>query len=230
MWTAAYEMAVRCGAYVAGMSDRGPRDDVLAGVVVLLVDVAIPVALFYALRAAAVDQVAALLLSGVPPAIRLGAALIRHRALDKLGLIVLVSLGLSALAVVWSDDPRSMLVRNALIGLPIAVWMLLSIRASRPLTYEVGTSLLPSRTREMERAWSASASFRRVFRRLAVAWGIGGIANVAAGLAIALTLPVDTVPGLDAAILIVGTVVLSGFTLLSLVRTGATRLVFAQSV
>jgi len=209
-------------------SERTLREDVLAGVVVLVVDVAIPVAAYYALRAAGVDQVAALLLSGVPPAIRVAAELARHRTLDKLGLIVLVSLALSALCALSSADPRGLLIRNALIGLPIAIWMLWSIDARRPLTYEVGTSLLPSREREMERAWSASAGFRRVFRRLALAWGVGGLVNAAAGLAIALTLPVDAVPGLDAAILLAGTLALSGITLLALVRAGATRLVFAS--
>jgi hypothetical protein len=215
-------------ATFAAMRDRALRDDVLAGGVVLAVDVAIPVVLFYLLRAADVGQVTALLLSGTPPAIRVGAELLRHRALDKLGLIVLVSLCLSALAAVVSDDPRGVLVRNALIGLPIALWMLWSIRARRPLTYEVGTSLLPSRTRQMERAWTASATFRRAFRRLALAWGVG-LANVAAGLAIALTLPVDAVPGLDAAILVAGTLLLSALTLVALVRAGAFRMVFAPA-
>lgn len=213
----------------ARMNERSVRDDVLSGGVVLVVDVAIPVAMYYLLRAAGVEQVGALLLSGIPPAIRVTAELLRHRSLDKLGLIVLISLGLSALAAVWSDDPRGLLIRNALIGLPVAIWMLWSIRARRPLTYEVGTSLLPSREPEMERAWSASAGFRRVFRRLALAWGIGGLVNVAAGLAVALTLPVDAVPGLDAAILMAGTLTLSALTFVALTRAGAMRMVFAPA-
>jgi hypothetical protein len=208
---------------------RSVRDDVMSGTVVLLIDVALPVAAYYLLRAAGVDQVGALLLSGIPPAIRVSVELLRDRSLDRLGLIVLISLGLSALAVVWSDDPRSMLVRNALIGLPVAIWMLWSIRSRRPLTYEVGTSLLPSRECEMERAWSTSAGFRRVFRRLALAWGIGGLVNVGASLAIALTLPIDAVPGLDAAILLAGTLTLSALTFIALTRTGAFRLVFAPA-
>jgi hypothetical protein len=210
----------------ATIRERSLRDDVLSGAAVLIVDVAMPVAAFYLLRAAGVDPIGALLLSGIPPALRVSVELVRERTLDKLGLVVMVSLALSALCAVSSDDPRGLLIRNALIGLPIAIWMLWSIRARRPLTYEVGTSLLTSREREMERAWSRSAGFRRVFRRLALAWGFGGLVNVAAGLAIALTLPVDTVPGLDAAILAIGTLVLSALTFLALVRAGATRLVF----
>jgi hypothetical protein len=213
----------------AETSDRSVRDDVVGGATVLLVDVAIPVAAYYLLRAAGVEQIGALLLSGVPPAIRIAVELLRDRTLDKLGLIVVVSLSLSALCAVSSADPRGLLIRNALIGLPIAVWMLWSIRARRPLTYEVGTSLLPSREREMERAWSASAGFRRVFRRLALAWGLGGLVNVGVGLAIALTLPVDAVPGLDAAILMAGTLLLSALTLFALVRAGAMRMVFAPA-
>jgi hypothetical protein len=210
-------------------TERTLRDDFASGATVLLVDVAIPVAFYYLLRAAGVDQIGALLLSGIPPAIRIAVELLRDRTLDKLGLIVVISLGLSALCAVSSDDPRGLLIRNALIGLPIAIWMLWSIRAKRPLTYEVGTSLLPSREREMERAWSGSERFRQVFRRLALAWGLGGLFNVGAGLALALTLPIDAVPGLDAALLAAGTLTLSALTYVALVRAGAMRMVFAPA-
>ena len=121
----------------------------------------------------------------------------------------------------------ALLIRNALIGLPIAVWMLWSVRARRPLTFEVGTSLLPSREREMERAWYGDVAFRR---RLSPARRRLGHRRPRqrrrASLAIALTLPVDAVPGARRRDPHGRTLALARSRIFALMRAGAMRMVF----
>jgi hypothetical protein len=122
--------------------DRPPRpaDVALGGVVALAVDVVLPVALYYGLRAAAVGQVPALLLSGAPPAVRVAVVFARTRRVDVIGTLVLVALALGVLSAAIEGDARSLLVRNALFGAVFALWTLVSLRARRPLTYEVAIS------------------------------------------------------------------------------------------
>ena len=118
----------------------GLRRDLLGGLLMLAVDVVAPVAGYYLLRAAGVEPVPALLLSGIPPAVRVLARLARGRRPDALGLIVLGVIALSSIAAAFSGTARTLLVRNAIVGFPFALWTLASARAKRPLTYDVALS------------------------------------------------------------------------------------------
>ena len=107
----------------------------------MFVDFALPLIVFYTLRAAGVDQWWSLLLSGVVPAIVVVARFVRTRTVDFLALFVLsvvaLSLGISAM----SGDARTMLIRDAwggLIGGLIGVWLLVSVWVGRPaLLYRI---------------------------------------------------------------------------------------------
>lgn len=212
-----------------GLSGRRRDPEVpLRGVATLLVDLVLPVALYYGLRAAGVDQLAALLISGLPPAARVAYAFARTRRIDTIGALVLVALLLSATSSLLSGDPRTLLVRNALLGLPFGLWMLASLLASRPLTYEAAKALLPSRERAFEHAWTTEPSFRRVWRQLTVLWGGGLLLNTAASVVMAYTLTVDAVPGLETAVWIAIFIILQIITQVALHRRGAMRMIFAK--
>ena len=198
-----------------------------SGVVSLVNDLAIPVALYYGLRAGGVGQTTALCISGVPPAIRVAWVFWRTRKIDAIGALVLLGLALGVLSAAIGGDPRTLLLRNALFGLPFAAWMLLSLRARRPLTYEVAMSLLPNRSANFERAWAEEAWFRRVWRRVTVLWAAGILLNVGASLIMVFTLPVDAVPGIETAVWFGILVVLVVVSQLALYRSGAMRAVFA---
>jgi hypothetical protein len=196
-------------------------------VVTLVVDLALPVALYYALRAGGVDQLAALLVGGAPPALRVAWVLARTRHLDTIGALVLAAVVLAVVSSLIEGDPRTLLVRNALLGFPFAVWMLASLAASRPLTYLSAKALLPSKERAFERVWSAEPAFRRVWRQLTVLWGCTLLLQSAASVVMAYTLAIDSVPGLEAAVAVAVFVVLQIITQTALHRTGAMRKVFA---
>lgn len=209
----------------------GPRGDTgvpLRGAAALLVDLALPVALYYALRAAGVDQLIALLIGGAPPAARVGVTFARTRHLDAIGALVATAVALTVISSLIEGSPRTLLVRSALLGFPFALWMFASLRASRPLTYESAKALLPGKELAFERAWATEPTFRRVWRQLAVLWGCGLLLQAAANVAMAYTLPIDTVPGLDTILWLGMFVVLQIITQIALHRTGAMRMVFAR--
>jgi hypothetical protein len=201
----------------------------VGGVVSLVVDLALPVALYYGLRAADVGQTTALCISGIPPAIRVGYVFARTRTVDAIGALVLLGLSLGVLSAAIGGDPRALLLRNALLGLPFAAWMLVSLRLRRPLTYDVAMSLLPNRAEALERAWLEEPWFQRVWRRLTVLWAAGITVHVAASVAMVAALPVDAVPGIDTALWFGMLAALMVVTQVALHRSGAMRAVFAPA-
>jgi hypothetical protein len=200
----------------------------LRGAATLLVDLALPTALFYGLRAGGLDQVAALLIAGAPPALRVGFVLARHRQIDTMGVLVLAAVLLTALSSLITGNPRTLLVRNAILGIPFGLWMLASLWASRPLTYELAKSLLPARESAFEREWTENPGIRRVWRRLTILWGCGLLIHAAASMAMAATLAVEAVPGLETALWLAMFVVLQVITQVALFRTGTMRRILAR--
>jgi len=189
----------------------------------LLVDLVLPTALYYGLRADGVDQVAALLIAGAPPALRVGLVFARTRQIDTMGAVVLAALALTTLSSLVTGDPRTLLVRNAILGVPFGLWMLASLFASRPLTYELAKGLLPGKERAFEQEWIARPGLRRVWRRLTVLWGCALLTHAAASVAMAATLAVDAVPGLETALWLAMFIVLQIVTQVALYRTGTLR-------
>ena len=196
-----------------------------SGLTTLVVDVLLPVTLYYALRAGGVGQVVALLVSGAPPAVRVAVVLARTHRVDTIGALVLSALALAVAGSLIGGDARTLLIRNALFGFPFALWTLASLRARRPLVYGIATSLVPAREHVLERAWAGDPTFRRVWRRLTGLWGCGLLVQAGASVAIAATLPVDAVPGLDGALWLAMFVVLLVVTLIALHRSGVLRTV-----
>lgn len=194
----------------------------------LLVDLALPTALYYGLRAGGVSQVAALLIAGAPPAARVAVVLARTRRIDAMGVLVLGAVLLTVISSLITGDPRTLLVRNAILGIPFGLWMLASLWASRPLTYELAKSLLPTRERAFEREWTDKPAIRRVWRRLTILWGCSLLIHAAASVAMAATLAVDAVPGLETALWLTMFIVLQIITQVALYRTGTMRRILAR--
>lgn len=138
-------------------SARRRHEIPIGWILAIVLDVAAPVALYYALRGAGIGTVGALVISGLPPGIRVLVSYARTRQLDALGVLVLLALAVTILASVLGGSARTLLVRNALASLPFAAWMIWSARMHRPLTYELAESLLPSRAASFEAVWAGPA-------------------------------------------------------------------------
>ena len=163
----------------------------------LVLDAAIPVGSYYVLRAAGADLFVALVASSALPLARTIYDVARGRAVSGLALLVLavnaVSLGISF----WSGNPRFMLAKDGAITSVIGAGVLISVVAGRPL---MTAGMRPFVTRghaardaAFDRLLATSARFGRLNRVFNVVWGVAFLAECAARVTVAFTLPVSTV-------------------------------------
>ncbi|MEU3984641.1 VC0807 family protein [Streptomyces sp. NPDC026672] len=194
-----------------------------AFVTTVVCDIALPVGLFYLLRELGLGETAALLLSGVVPAVHTLYSVLRRRKVDALGVFTLTLLVVSAAASLLTADPRIILARGSLLTALAGLWLLVTLFTARPFTYQALRSLLPGRSERLETLWTGDHSFRRLWRVLTVVWGTGLLVDAVIRLIMAYTLPVDSVPALDAVLYAVTWIVLQAITQVSLYRTGTFR-------
>ena len=180
----------------AGQAPR-PASPGRVGLRSLVLDAAIPVGLYYILRAAGADLFVALAASSALPLARTIYDVARGRAVSGLALLVLavnaVSLGISF----WSGNPRFMLAKDGAITSVIGAGVLISVVAGRPL---MTAGMRPFVTRghaareaAFDRLLATSDRFGRLNRIFNVVWGIAFLAECAARVTVAFTLPVGTV-------------------------------------
>lgn len=161
----------------------------------LIVDILLPLVLYYALRTQNVAQWQALLLSSaVPVAHTVGRAVARRR-MDFFGLLVAALLAASAALSLISGSPRVLLLKDAGIPAVLGAWILSSLCASRPFPFQFGRRLRgPAAEEEAERAWRDLPEFRTALRVLTVLWGGAQLLDAVLSTMEALTLPLDLVP------------------------------------
>jgi uncharacterized membrane protein YfcA len=176
---------------------------------VLLIEVVAPLAIFYGLRAAGVDQLWALL-AGVAIVIASGL----HQAISerRIGGVRLFVLGLMIFSVMLTavtGSPRALLIRSALGMAALGLFLLASLRARHPFLFTAAQLVLPAdRQQAWQDSWDRHPAFRRVLWQLSAVWAAGCLLDAAVRAVLALQLPVDTVPAFDTALLVVTLAVL----------------------
>lgn len=187
------------------MSDATPTTAAAAGDhdrsiwVSVLVDVVAPVAIYYVLRLLGVDQVLALLGGAAAPALRGAQVALRHRRLDALAGVTLSVIVLTVLTSFVTGDARFALARDAVITLAVGIWILVTLRSARPFIYTFSTAFMGSTERGLwVECWDRSAKFRHGMRVHTVIWGVGMMIDAGIRVLMAYTLPVDSVPLLNA--------------------------------
>ena len=193
----------------------------------LIVDIAIPLAVYYGLKALGASDLTALLVGVIPGLISSAVSLVRNRRTDLVGMAVVLSMVLSTVVAVIGGDARLLLVRNAWISLPFAGITLWSLRHPRPLTYTVTQAMMPRRAPVMEQLWETNARFRDAWKWITILWGIAAIIDAIARIVISYTLPIDVVPATDPIITVLTIVALQVPTHVLLRRTGTWHQVFA---
>jgi hypothetical protein len=163
----------------------------------LAVDVAVPLGLYYLLRDGfGVSLVLSLAASGVLPAVRSVAGFVRERRLNGLAALML-AVSVAGLAVSFAaGNPRWMIARDSVVSSVIAVAMLVSAAAGRPLM-SAGlrpflTKGLACRTAAWDRLAAGSARFRRLEKTYTAIWGSALLADCVARVTGAFTVPVGT--------------------------------------
>jgi hypothetical protein len=163
----------------------------------LLVDVGVPVGGYYLLHdGLGLSTWLALALGGVVPAVRAVAGLVGRRRLNLLAALMAV-VSVAGIAVSFATgDPRLMLAKESVVSKEIAVAILASVAARRPLMTAglrpVVTRGQPGREAAWDRLAAGSARFRRLDLLFSAIWGVVLLADCAVRLAGALTLPVPT--------------------------------------
>ena len=141
------------------------------------------------LRSAGMSAVAALVLSGVLPALGIVIGALADRRLDVIGVVVLAGLLVGTLLGLASHNARLYLLEGSVPSAVFALGCLFSLRLRRPLIFRLAVEILGPDTRkgrDVTAAWRYPG-FRRAFRMLTVAWGAGYLAEAAIRVAIVIT-------------------------------------------
>ncbi|WP_226872472.1 VC0807 family protein [Microbispora sitophila] len=177
----------------------------------LALDVAAPMACYYLLHGAfGMSEVTALAVSGVIPAVRVVAGIVRDRTLNGLaGLTLAVNVAGIALSFV-TGDARMMIAKDSALSGVISLFMMLTAFTARPVMTPGMRAFITRGNAVREAAWerlASSARFRRAERRFTGIWGGAMLADCVARLIGAFTLPVSTMVWLSNVLLIAALVV-----------------------
>jgi hypothetical protein len=140
---------------------------------ILVFDLGGPLLAYSLLRSAGMSAVAALVLSGVLPALGIGISALADRRLDVIGIVVLAGLLVGTLLGLTSHNARLYLLEGSVPSAVFALGCLLSLRLRRPLIFRQAVELLSPDTRKAHDVTSAwrHPGFRRAFRMITVASG-----------------------------------------------------------
>ncbi len=141
---------------------------------IVIFDVAGPLALYSALRSAGMTAVTALLLSGILPALGVAIGGVRNRRLDAVGALVLAGIGVGVVLGLVTHSARPMLAEGSVPTGIFGVACLASLWTRRPLMYSFALELIGPDTakgQEMTGLWQQYEGYRRVLRVITAAWG-----------------------------------------------------------
>lgn len=185
----------------AGSGRRLPVSDLLT----LGMDVVVPVALYYLLRAAGASPVLAMIIAIVPTGVYLAARAIKRRKIDALGIFVLVLLVVGVLVSLISGSPRFLLAKSGWVTAVIGIAFFVTLLLARPMAFTLARAMLRRSplgrtldTDSWDDRWRRDPSFRRPWRVSTIMWGTGLLADALVRVVMAYSLPVDTVPALSA--------------------------------
>ena len=116
---------------------------------------------------------------------------------------------LRTLVGLLAGDPRAMMARGSWVTAIVGLWIIGSLWASRPFLFTATTPFMPApAAQEWEQSWATEPRFRRVLRVMTLAFGVAFLLDAAARVVMAYTLPLDLVPVLSSALLLVALVVI----------------------
>ncbi len=151
-----------------------------------------PLLVYALLRSAGQSAVAALVVSGVPPALGIAIGAWTGRRLDIIGVMVLAGVLVGTILGLTSHDARLYLLEGSVPSVVFALACLFSVRLRRPLIFRLAVEILgPGTPRGLDVtvAWRYPG-FRRAFQAITVAWGIGYLTE--AGIRVAIVAETST--------------------------------------
>ncbi|GAA2134179.1 hypothetical protein GCM10009760_11170 [Kitasatospora kazusensis] len=161
------------------------------------VDVALPLLAYYTAHSVfGLSLVGSLVVSSVVPAVRAAHQLLRDRSLNGLATLMLVVNLLGIALSTVSGDPRLMIAKDGVVSSVIGLAMLASAVAGRPMMTAAMRPFVVKGDAARSAAWdrlaASSAAFRRLERSFTVVWGFALLAECAAKVVGAYTLPLES--------------------------------------
>ncbi|MEV4052872.1 VC0807 family protein [Amycolatopsis sp. NPDC049688] len=170
----------------------------------ILVDVLAPLALFYGLRAAGVNQLLALLAGAAIPVVTGLRDLTAGQRIGGVRWFVLGAMAVTVAGSFISGSPRALLLRSVVLMAALGVFLLVTVWARRPFLYEATKTVLdPDKQRTWCRNWDDHPPFRRLLRLCSALWAAACLLDAGLRAVIVLALPVDAVPIAELALLAV---------------------------
>jgi hypothetical protein len=153
-------------------------------------DIGGPLVTYALLRSAVgLSTIVSLVLSGVLPAIGVAITAIQFRKLDIFGVMVLAGIAMGSVLGLTTHNARLYLAEGSVPSVVFSVACLASLRTREPLIYRIALEFVgpdTKRGREITDAWP-SPVFKRAFRIITVAWGVGYLIEAALRLVVAET-------------------------------------------
>jgi intracellular septation protein A len=182
-------------AATAGRTGQGARRALVGRV---LVDVVLPLVVYYALRALGAGVLTATLAAGAVPAANAALVAARSRRVDIAGLVV-VSLFLAGgtLSVV-TGDARLLYIKDGWLTGLLGAWVLLSLTMKRPFMLHLGTVIATAKVGDAgaaawQRRWVDDPVFRRRLRLVSVVVGVVLMLDALVRVVIASVVDLDAV-------------------------------------
>jgi hypothetical protein len=173
----------------------------------LIVDLVLPIGAYYLLdKAVGLNEIASLAASSAIPAVRALWGVLAQRRLNPIAVLMLVVNGAGLLLSLVAGDPRLMVAKDGALSFVIGTALIVSAVIGRPLLSVVLRPMFcRGEVRRLE-AWdrlsATSTAFRRAERKFTLAFGVASLAECAARVIGAYTLPVDTMVWLGAVVVL----------------------------
>ncbi|MFD8141777.1 VC0807 family protein [Streptomyces sp. NPDC059708] len=179
---------------------KNPKTDLVRTAVM---EVGVPLGLYYGLRAAGLGQWLSLLISGALPLAQLVYKTATERRVATTTLFTLSIMVCGTAITLLTGDARLLLARESYLTGLLGLWMIGTLFAERPFIFTTMVKMLPEEAaRTWHSNWQRHARFRAMMRWMSVAWGAAFLIDAAARVAMAYTMPVDLVPVLSAIMLV----------------------------
>jgi hypothetical protein len=158
------------------------------------INAVLPYATYLALTAYGVASVWALVAGAIFPTAAILFGAIRQRRVQAIGIIVLTATAASVASALWFTSPFLALARGAVMTVLMAVVLLGSLMARRPLLFHLANAAQNAEARlEAETEWAADPAYRRMMRLLTAVWGGGLLIEAGLSLVVIASLPVAAV-------------------------------------
>lgn len=159
----------------------GRRGRLLSIAKIAVFDIGGPLVLYSLLRSDGFSAVAALILSGIFPAVGVAIGIIQNRRLDVIGVLVLGGIMVGTVIGLISHNARLFLIEGSVPTGLFGLACLGSLWARRPLMYIFALEFIgPDTAKGLEFAslWQYQ-EFRHTFRVITTVWGVGYLVEAA---------------------------------------------------